>query len=322
MAGRIAKIGTRGSALALEQTRQVQQRLSLVSEVAVVHTAGDRFKEKALYENEDVGFFTKEIEQALLQRQIDIAVHSLKDLPVELAAGLLLGAVLERAEASDVLLIRPEACDPKHAVPIKTGSQVGISSLRRQTYMRVLRPDVGIKPIRGNVPTRLEKVQRGDYDATIVARAGLMRLAINTAGLVAYDLNPQVWISAPGQGAIAVEIREDDQDIVDSVRALNDSSTEACVRLERALLATFGGGCHAPFGAWVRFENNRFTLNLASPGKDGVFRISTFVAAEAGELSRNAKGFIQTGGISAGLPMDRLVQERNVWIAKTAQPWC
>jgi hydroxymethylbilane synthase len=322
MVGRIAKIGTRGSALALEQTRQVQKRLPLRSVVVQIHTSGDRFKDRVLYENEDIGFFTKEIEQALLQRQIDLAVHSLKDLPVALAPGLSLGAVLERAETSDMLLIRPEAFDPDQALPLKAGSQVGISSLRRQTYMRTLRGDVTIKPIRGNVPTRIEKVKRGDYDATILARAGLMRLGISPAGLLAYDLNPNIWIPAPGQGAIAVEIREDDRELIEPVQTLNDATTGACVHLERALLKTFGGGCHAPFGAWVRFEDTQFTLKLAAPGVDGGMRISSFTAHELGALSQTTTSYIQTGGLISGRPMDRLLKERDGWIAQPAQPWC
>ncbi len=322
MDGRIAKIGTRGSALALAQTRQVQQRLPALCEVVIVHTSGDRAKEQALYENEDIGFFTKEIEVALLKRHIDCAVHSLKDLPVTLATGLSLGAVLERAETSDVLLLRPEAFDPAYALPLKAGSQVGVSSVRRQTYVHTLRDDVHTKPIRGNVGTRLEKVQRGDYDATILARAGLVRLGLGTAGLLAFDLNPDIWISAAGQGAIAVEVREDDREMIEQVRTLNDAVASGCVQLERALLKTFGGGCHAPFGAWTRWEGNQFTLKLAAPGADGGMSISSFSAPAVHELSQIALSYLQIGRLNAGIPMDQLIRERDVWIAQTARPWC
>jgi hydroxymethylbilane synthase len=322
MAGRIAKIGTRGSALALEQTRRVRELMPMPCEVVIVHTSGDRLQEKALQETEAIGFFTKEIEQALLHGEIDLAVHSLKDLPVALAPGLFLGAVLTRAPTSDVLLIRPEAVDPTQALPLKAGSQVGVSSVRRQTYIRTLRHDVHTKPIRGNVPTRLEKVQRGDYDATILARAGLMRLLVKPEGLRAFDLNPDIWISAPGQGAIAVEIREDDREMIEQVRTLNDDDAAACGHLERSLLKTFGGGCHAPFGAWVRCEDSRYTLKLAAPGTDGGMLISSFTAPALHELAQAALPYLKTGGLSAGMPLQQVLHERDVWIAQPAQPWC
>lgn len=308
MPGRVLIVGSRGSRLALEQTRRVIQRLPGAAEVRVVKTSGDRFKDRKLGEQASVGFFTKEIEQELLAKTIDLAVHSLKDLPTEIPPGLVLGAVLERDDAGDMLLARPEAVDRQQAVPLKTRATVGASSMRRQALLGALRADLEPVPIRGNVPTRVDKCRHGDCDAVILARAGLARLGLDVAPLLTFDLNPRVWICAPGQGVIAVEVREDDDEARALIRGMEHAPTRACVDAERRLHVVFGGGCHAPFGAFVEPESRR--IFVAAPSQEGRLGVKEFPAPE------EAEKWIRSGcpsGSSLG---------REEWICRPARSWC
>lgn len=308
MSRRVLIVGSRGSRLALEQTRRVTERLPGASEVRVIKTSGDRFKDQKLGEQASVGFFTKEIEQELLQEKIDLAVHSLKDLPTAIPAGLVLGAVLERDEAGDVLLVRPEAVDEHQTLPLKTQATVGASSMRRQALLGALRDDLEPVPIRGNVPTRVEKCRRGDCDAVVLARAGLARLGLEVGPLVPFDLNPRVWICAPGQGVIAVEVREDDQEARARLGEMEHAPTRACVDAERQLHVVFGGGCHAPFGAFMQAENSRIVV--AAPSKEGRLGIKEFQApGEAEEWIRS--------GCQSGSTLGR-----EEWICRPARSWC
>jgi hydroxymethylbilane synthase len=304
-------VGTRGSRLALEQTRRVIERLSGPSEVRVIKTSGDRFQDQKLGEQADVGFFTKEIEQELLSKQIDLAVHSLKDLPTAVPPGLVLGALLERDAAGDVLLVRPEAVDEQQAIPLKTGAMVGASSMRRQALLGAVREDLEPVPIRGNVPTRVDKCRRGDCDAVVLARAGLVRLGLEVSPLVAFDLNPRVWICSPGQGVIAVEAREDDEESRARLGDMDHAPTRACVDIERRLHVVFGGGCHAPFGAFVAEENSRIVV--AAPSQEGRMGIKEF------QVRSEAEEWIGSG---CPVPAQPANLGRQEWICRPAQSWC
>lgn len=246
-------IGTRGSALALWQANHIGaelQRLhpglSIVQRIIV--TDGDRFQSGPVIELGGKGVWVKEIEQALLAGTIDLAVHSLKDVPSELAAGLVLAAIPPRADARDVLVSRTG-----HALAqLPPGSRVGTSSLRRVCQVRALRPDVTVELLRGNVDTRLRKVADGVVDAAILAAAGLDRLGL--ADRITERLSPEQMLPAIGQGALAIETRADDPRVRELCRALSDPDAESTVAAERALLAALGAGCRTPVGGFAQVE--------------------------------------------------------------------
>jgi hydroxymethylbilane synthase len=306
--GRTLIVGTRGSRLAREQTRRVTERLPGAVEVRVVKTSGDRFKDQNLGEQSGVGFFTKEIEQELLNKKIDLAVHSLKDLPTAIPPGLVLAAVLERDEAGDVLLVRPEVLDRERDLPLKAKATVGASSMRRQALLGAFAKEAEPVPIRGNVPTRVEKCIRGDCDAVILARAGLARLGLEVDPLLAFDLNPRLWVCAPGQGVIAVEAREDDREARKRLAGLEHAPTRALVAAERRLHVVFGGGCHAPFGAFMERENS--SIHVAAPSNAGRLGVKEF--SKLGEAEE---------WIRSGCPSEPSCG-REEWICRPARSWC
>ena len=240
------KLGTRGSHLARWQADWVRARLAehgVQVEIVILKTRGDAEVDRPLHELEGKGFFTKEIEDALLDGRIDVAVHSLKDLPTSLPPGLALGAVPVRHDPREALIGGPSLA----ALP--PGARVGTSSLRRETQLRFLRPDLEVVPLRGNVPTRVRKVQDAEgLDAALLALAGLERLGL---GDKAATLDPFDVMPAPGQGALGIEIRADDRATRDALRPLVDVASTRAVAAERALLAALGGGCQAPVATYV-----------------------------------------------------------------------
>ena len=240
------KIGTRGSHLARWQADWVQARLAehgVPTEIVIIKTRGDAEVDRPLHEMEGKGFFTKEIEDALLNGRIDIAVHSLKDLPTALPPGLKLGPVPARHDPRDAL-VNGESLN---ALP--SGTRLGTSSLRRVAQVRYLRPDLEVVPLRGNVPTRVKKVeQRQGLDAALLAIAGLERLGL---GSKATPIDPLEVMPAPGQGALGIELRADDTSTEKAVQPLHDAVSATAVIAERTLLAALGGGCQAPVAAWV-----------------------------------------------------------------------
>ncbi len=251
MNDRTLLIGTRGSDLALWQSKHVAARLSAATGLVIIKTEGDRILDRDLSGAEGKGFFTKELEEALYARQVDLAVHSLKDLPTLTPPGLAIAAVCERAPVADVLLVHPDWHDPSQPFPVKAGAQVGASSLRRQAYVRTAKGDVEPASLRGNVPTRVRKCKEGQYAAVVLAEAGLSRLALDFQPLVAYRLNPLVWLPAPGQGALAIETRANDS-AFDVCAKLEHEPTRDATAVERGLLARFEGGCHLPLGTLAR----------------------------------------------------------------------
>jgi len=261
-------LATRGSELARAQTRLVSDGLAsawpeLAVREEVVRTTGDRRPEEELTVLGGSGVFSKELELALFEHRAHAAVHSLKDLPVELPSGLLLGAVLRRGDPGDVLV----SAHAGGADGLPSGAKIGTGSPRRAYMIRALRGDVEVVSIRGNVPTRVRRVAEGKFDAAILAAAGLQRLGLPTDGtfpcegqtLHAFPLPS--FLPAPGQGAIAVEVRADDTQARGIVAVLDDADTSAAVRAERALLRALGGGCHLALGALGRVDDGLLHLS-------------------------------------------------------------
>jgi len=245
------KLGTRGSELALWQAEWVKAALGrkgITAELEIIKTQGDADVDRPLHLLEGKGFFTKEIEQALIDCRIDVAVHSLKDLPTSLPDGLTLGAVPVRADPADVLVSKEPGVTSLAALP--PGVRIGTSSLRRTAQIRYLRADLEIVPLRGNVPTRVRKVQEGrdGLAAALLAGAGLERLGLT--GAVAARLDALEVMPAPGQGALGLEVRADDHKAKKALAGLEDAPSARAVTAERSLLAALEGGCQAPVAAY------------------------------------------------------------------------
>ncbi len=266
------RAGTRGSKLARRQTALIIEKIlekytELEIEEVVISTKGDKDRRpfKDLVTGGEVGLFTKELEKALLSGKVDFAVHSLKDLPVELSPGLVLGAVPERGLAFDALVTR----DNTPLQDLAAGSVLGTSSLRRASQLRHYYPHLKVMDIRGNLDTRLRKLASGNVDGVIVAAAGLMRLGCREN--VDFSLiPPQVCLPAPGQGALALEIREGDDFLKDICYiALDDYRTRQAVYAERALLQVLGGGCQIPLGAFAQVEGDTLRLQGVVAAPDG-----------------------------------------------------
>jgi hydroxymethylbilane synthase len=249
-------LGTRGSDLALWQTRHVMKLLqqahpTLSCREQLIVTRGDVDQSARLVGKLEKGFFTLELEEHLRAQKIDLAVHSLKDLPTRFAPGLALGAVLERANACDWLLVRHEWVDEKNLFPVKAQARVGASSLRRESMVKHHAPHAVSVPLRGNVPTRVQRLREGACEAILLAAAGLSRLQLDLSDLAVFELDAQVWVPAPGQGAVAAEIRAGDETTQRWLSPLHHSSTALTTEWERSFLRVLEGGCATPFGCSV-----------------------------------------------------------------------
>jgi hydroxymethylbilane synthase len=239
------RIGTRGSLLARWQAEHVKGRLEALGHevsLVVITTTGDRLLDRRLESVGGKGAFLKEIEEAMLAGEVDLAVHSLKDVPTVLPEGLGLVAMLERADPRDALVSAGPSLEE-----LPRGARVGTTSLRRQAQVGEARPDLVVSDLRGNVDTRLRRLREGDFDAILLAMAGLVRLG--RAGEVTQALDPRAFVPAPGQGTIALECREEDRGVREAVASLHHEPTGRAVTAERAFLATLGGGCNVPLGA-------------------------------------------------------------------------
>ena len=273
-------IASRGSQLALWQARWVSAQLTARGHechIEIIKTTGDKITDVPLAKVGTKGLFTKEIEEALLDGRADLAVHSLKDLPTELPAGLVLAAVPEREDPRDAVVGRRLADLP-------AGAKVGTSSLRRAAQLRTLRPDLVIESVRGNLDTRLRKLDEGQYDAILLAAAGLKRLGWGDR--IAEILPAEVMCSAVGQGALAIETRASGAGF-DAVRSLDHADTHAAVMAERGVLGALGGGCQVPIGAYATVGGGRIKLLglVASPDGGEVVRgESEGPVSEAGSM--------------------------------------
>lgn len=273
------RIGTRGSQLALYQAEKVKSELlkvypEMTVEIEIIHTKGDKILDVALSKIGDKGLFTKEIEVALVEETVDIAVHSLKDLPTNLPEGLKLGAVLERAEFRDAFVSR----DGRKLSEMKAGDVVATSSLRRQAGLLQVIPDITLKDIRGNVNTRLQRMEDGYCDAMIMAAAGLQRLGLDK--YITEIIDPEVIMPAVSQGAIAIEIRENDPQVEAVLSKINHDETWQVVQAERAFLRTLEGGCQVPLGCYSRLENEQLVLSGFVASVDGKEMIRETLSGE------------------------------------------
>jgi hydroxymethylbilane synthase len=267
------RIGSRGSQLALWQAHHISGLLRERGheiELEIIKTTGDKITDVALAKVGTKGMFTKEIEEALAEGRVDLAVHSLKDLPTELPAGFEIAAITKRESPQDVFCSRNFASIEQ----LPQGARVGTSSLRRQAQLKALRPDLEIHPLRGNVDTRLRKLEAGEYDAVILAAAGLNRLG--KTELVKQVIPAAVMCPAAGQGALGIEIRSGDSMTRQYLAFLDDAAARASTTCERALLSKLGGGCQVPIGAFAEMRNGKLHLEgvVAHPDGSKVLRES------------------------------------------------
>lgn len=297
----VIRIGTRGSLLALAQAHEVRRRLMEAHgrpedsyEIVVIKTSGDRIQDRPLAEVGGKGLFTKELEEALLTKQIDLAVHSMKDVATELPPGLGLSAILPREDVRDAFI----SLNYTSLESMPAGAKVGTSSLRRAAQVKYLRPDLEVVDFRGNVQTRLEKLANGVADATFLACAGLNRLGM--ADRVTAAVEPTVMVPAVAQAAVGVEIRDDDAAVRDLLQPLNDEATALCVTAERAFLRTLEGSCRTPIGGLAELATGQLTMDgevLSPDGKERYRGTRTGPAASAIRIGEDlAKELLEQAG--------------------------
>jgi hydroxymethylbilane synthase len=265
------RIATRGSALALWQANHIRERLmqlhGVESELVRIRTSGDRFQGASVAQVSEQtgtkGIFIKELEEALLAGTADLAVHSMKDVPTENPAGLIFPAITKREDVRDCLI----SGDGAKLKELAAGARIGTSSLRRQAQLRHYRPDLELLDLRGNVDTRLRKVAAGEFDAIVLATAGVKRLGASDK--ITEILPTEIMLPAVGQGALGIETRADDRETVRLVAGLDDPESHSAVTAERALLRELEGGCQLPLGAWARRENGELRLEACVFSADG-----------------------------------------------------
>jgi len=295
----VIRIGTRASALALAQASLVATGLRGQGhdvELVPMRTEGDRLAGSRLAAVGGKGLFVREIEEALLAGAVDVAVHSLKDLPAELPEGLVLAAFPAREDPRDVLVGRR----PGGLAALRAGAVVGTSSPRRRALVLAARPDVTVEPLRGNVDTRLSKLETGACDATVLAAAGLKRLGVTPPNTEALAVD--VFVPAVGQGVLGVEAREDDERVRAAVIALDDSPTRACALAERAFLARLGASCVTPVAAHASLDGGRLTMRALVVSEDGTQLLRETGTASPGDAMalgrRLAEGLLGQGAAS------------------------
>lgn len=263
---KIYRLGTRKSELARTQSQWVMDALvkqGLNVELVLIDSSGDLNRRDALYsmENTTPGLFTKQLETALLENRIDLAVHSLKDLPTEQPSLLQVSAVTSRVNPEDTLLIHPDCFDPNLPLSLKSGTEVGTSSLRREAQLLSIRPDLKVSALRGNVPTRVEVVREKKVGATVLAQAGLTRLGLGLSPLKVVPLSISSFTPAPGQGALAIETRTDlSSELSDALKRLNDEKSRIETQVERSVLKALFGGCTLPLGVRCDFDGKNLKL--------------------------------------------------------------
>jgi hydroxymethylbilane synthase len=276
-------IASRGSQLALWQAHWVEGQLKALGHevrIEIIKTTGDKITNVPLAKVGTKGLFTKEIEEALLEGRADVAVHSLKDLPTELPEGLVLGAVPEREDPRDAVVGR-------RLDELAQGARVGTSALRRAAQLRKLRPDLVLESVRGNVDTRVRKLDEGQYDAIVLAAAGLKRLGL--ADRIAEILDADRMCSAVGQGALAIETRQSGAGF-DAVQPLDHAATRAAVEAERGVLASLGGGCQVPIGAYAMVDGDRVRVRAIVASPDGSELIRGEAEGAASEATSIGRG--------------------------------
>jgi len=291
------RIGSRGSILARWQAEFVRKQLFQVAgieaEIIIIKTSGDKMQQAPLTQLGGKGIFIKELEEALLDESVDIAVHSVKDIPTETPGRLHFPAVCRRDDVRD--------CVVSHTgtplANLRQGARVGTSSLRRQAQLRHYRPDLDLRELRGNVDTRLRKVESGEYDAIVLSKAGLDRLG--WAQKITEALSTDISLPAVGQGAIAIESRLKDQDTTEILGKLDDPETRTAIIAERALLSALQGGCQVPLGAWARMERGELVMEAVVCSVDGTQYVRERAAAppdQAAQLGQRLAQVLAEGG--------------------------
>lgn len=254
-------IGSRGSDLALWQAHHVKNQLENLScevEIKIIKTQGDQIQHLSFDKMEGKGFFTKEIEAALLDKSIDLAVHSHKDLETTSPNGLIVSAVSDRENPTDIMLIRRDATDPDRPHLLKKNAVVGTSSARRRTQLLRIFSEIEVTDLRGNVPTRIQKLRDQQYDAIILAHAGVLRLKIDLSEFHIVEFDPTVFVPCPAQGVLALQIREEDSELHETLKQLNNNSIQKRIAVERKILNLLDGGCQLPLGAYCPNDNEVF----------------------------------------------------------------
>lgn len=291
------RIGSRGSILARWQAEFIRKQLFQVSgveaEIIIIKTSGDKMQQAPLTQIGGKGIFIKELEEALLEETVDLAVHSVKDIPTETPSRLHFPAVCRRDDVRDCLVSSKVAT----LATLKQGARVGTSSLRRQAQLRHHRPDLDLRELRGNVDTRLRKVESGEYDAIVLSKAGLDRLGWSQK--ITEVLPPEISLPAVGQGAIAIESRVKDTEAADILGKLDDAETRTAIIAERALLAALQGGCQVPLGAWARIERGELVMDAVVCSVDGVQYVrqrATTTPDQAAQLGEHLAGLLIEGG--------------------------
>lgn len=277
-------IGTRGSELALWQANFVKDRLSelgVEAELKIIKTQGDKILNLRLDKLEGKGFFTKELEEGLLENSIDIAVHSHKDLPTQHPEGLIIAAVSEREDPRELLLILKDCVDVKQKLSVKFGGMVGTSSNRRKSQLLAFRPDIEIEDLRGNVLTRIQKLRDEDYDAIILAKAGVARLGLDLSEFHVEELEPIELVPAPAQGVLAIQIREGNQELYDLLQRIHNREVADVISVERKVLNLFNGGCHMPLGCYCRKENGKYHVWTAKADEGDQFPTRLYTQADS-----------------------------------------
>lgn len=282
----LIKIGTRGSDLALWQANFVKGELEKMGcevEINIIKTQGDKIQHLSFDKLEGKGFFTKEIEEALLNESVDLAVHSHKDLETNQPEGLEIVAVSDRENPSDILLIQKDAYDPSKQLALKEGAVVGTSSARRKALLNAFRSDIEIKDLRGNVPTRIDKLRQGNYDAIVLANAGVSRLEIDLSEFQVEVLKPQDFIPAPAQGVLGLQIRSNDEQTRKFVSQMNNAEVKSIINIERGVLNKLNGGCQLPLGVYAEKINGKYEVWTALGQEDGSLkRLQTTFNSEEG----------------------------------------
>ena len=291
------RIGTRGSLLAKWQAENVRKQLfaraGVEAEIVIIKTAGDKSQASPLSEIGGKGIFIKELEEALLEETIDLAVHSVKDIPTDTPSRLMFPAVCRREDVRDCLV----GANGATLASLRQGARIGTGSLRRHAQLRHIRPDLDVRDLRGNVDTRLRKVESGEYEAVMLAKAGLDRLG--WSGRITETLSPEVFLPAVGQGAIAVECRLKDTEAAELVAGLDDAESRTAIIAERALLSALHGGCQVPLGAWARIERGELVMEACVCSVDGVQyvkQLATSAPEQAAELGGQMANLLMEAG--------------------------
>lgn len=308
---RAPRIGTRGSLLARWQAdfvrKQILQATGVDAEIVIIKTSGDKLQQASFAEIGGQGVFIKELQEALLNNEIDLAVHSVKDVPTDVPSRLCFPVICRRDDVRDCLVT---AKPGQTLSTLRKGARLGTSSLRREAQIRHARPDLDVRELRGNVDTRLRKVASGEYDAILLAKAGLDRLGLSAR--IAETLSPEVLMPAVGQGAIGVQARVRDEEIAEAIAKLDDFETRQSIIAERALLGALQGGCQVPLGSWARIERGELVVDAVVCSPDGKKHIRQRIAGppeQARELGHQVAQLLWNAG--AGEILEQVSRARG-----------